>query len=295
VSVAPQTSPRTGALAGDREFVFRSEDFRQIAAMLHADSGIYLSEQKESLVYSRLVKRLRALGLSSFKDYCALVADSAGVDERQKMLAALTTNVTRFFREPHHFHYLRDTLLPPLLQAAKRGGRVRIWSAGCSKGQEPYSIAMTLLMMMPEAPGHDIKILATDIDPYVLQEGRDGLYDKNELDDMPKAERTRFFSPVSGGAQYSVSDDMRRLVSFKELNLIGQWPIKGPFHAIFCRNVVIYFNEDTQAKIWNRFSQLLVPGGLLCIGHSERLSGPAQPRFKPTGTTMYLLEQGARA
>ncbi len=261
--------------------------------MLHADSGIYLSAQKESLVYSRLVKRLRALNLSSFQDYCALVADQSGAEERQKMLAALTTNVTRFFREPHHFEYLKDVALPPLLQAAKRGGRVRIWSAGCSKGQEPYSIAMTVLSMMPDANNHDIKILATDIDPYVLKEGRDGIYDKSELDDMPKTERARFFTPVSGApSSYSVSEDMRRLVSFKELNLIGQWPIKGPFDIIFCRNVVIYFNEDTQSKIWVRFSSLLVRRGLLCIGHSERLSGPAAPRFKPNGTTIYLHDHG---
>lgn len=293
MSALPQPLPRIGPPPGDREFVFRNEDFRQIAAMLHADSGIFLSEQKESLVYSRLVKRLRALGLSSFKDYCALVADPSGTAERQKMLAALTTNVTRFFREPHHFAYLKETVLPPLLQAAKRGGRVRIWSAGCSKGQEPYSIAMTVLSLMPDATNYDVKILATDIDPYVLQEGRDGIYDKAELEDMPKPERLRFFAPVaSSGSSFSVSEDMRRIVSFKELNLIGQWPVKGPFNVIFCRNVVIYFNEDTQSKIWDRFSSLLAPQGLLCIGHSERLSGPALPHFKPTGTTMYIHGRG---
>jgi chemotaxis protein methyltransferase CheR len=288
VIARPQESARSAAPSGDREFVFRNEDFRQIAAMLHADSGIFLSEQKESLVYSRLVKRLRALGLSSFKDYCALIADASGVDERQKMLAALTTNVTRFFREPHHFQHLKDVVLPPLLQAAKRGGRVRIWSAGCSKGQEPYSIAMTILSLMPDANSYDIKILATDIDPNVLQEGRDGLYEKSELEDMPKTERSRFFTMANGDpSSWSVSDEMRRLVSFKELNLIAQWPIKGPFDIIFCRNVVIYFNEETQAKIWSRYATLLAPGALLCIGHSERLSGPAASRFKPTGTTMY--------
>jgi len=296
VSALPQTLPRSAAPSGDREFVFRNEDFRQIAAMLHADSGIYLSEQKESLVYSRLVKRLRVLGLASFKDYCALVADHSGAQERQNMLAALTTNVTRFFREPHHFEYLKGTVLPPLLQAAKRGGRVRIWSAGCSKGQEPYSIAMTILSLMPDAVNYDVRVLATDIDPNVLQEGRDGLYDKTELEDMPKPERSRFFSAANGSASsFSVSDDMRRLVSFKELNLVGQWPVKGPFNVIFCRNVVIYFNEETQSKIWDRFSSLLVPQGLLCIGHSERLSGPALPRFKPTGTTMYIHGRGGTA
>ncbi len=155
---------------------------------------------------------------------------------------------------------------------------------------------MTVLALMPEANRHDVKILATDIDPYVLQEGRDGVYDKSEFDEMPKGERARFFTATgSDGASWSVSDDMRQLVSFKELNLIGQWPIKGPFDVIFCRNVVIYFNEDTQAKIWGRYAGLLAPGALLCIGHSERLSGPAQARFKPVGTTMYTYQNGARA
>ena len=295
MSALPKASVRASASSGDREFSLRSEDFRQIAAMLHADSGIYLSEQKESLVYSRLVKRLRALGLSSFQDYCALISSEEGVDERQQMLAALTTNVTRFFREPHHFQYLKTVVLPPLLQAAKRGGRVRIWSAGCSKGQEPYSIAMSVLSLMPEAADYDLKILATDIDPNVLREGRAGVYERSEFDDMPKADLARFFSPAErNGSSLSVSEPMRRLVSFKELNLVGQWPIKGVFDVIFCRNVVIYFNEDTQAKIWERFAALLKPSGLLCIGHSERLSGAAQSRFKPTGTTMYSLERGGR-
>ena len=275
----------------DGEFAFSSEDFRRIAAMLHADAGIYLPDAKATLVYSRLVKRLRILGLSSFGDYCAMIADVSGADERQKMLAALTTNVTRFFREPHHFDYLKDKVLPPLLQGARRGERVRIWSAGCSKGHEPYSIAMTILSAMPDAAERDIRVLATDIDPNVIEEGRAGLYETSEISSVPPAERSRFFVSAQSpkGKLLSVTDDLRRLVSFRELNLIGQWPMRGPFHAIFCRNVVIYFDEETQARIWSRFAPLLAPGGWLNIGHSERLTGPAVPLFRSVGITAYQL------
>ncbi len=275
------------------EFAFSGEDFRKIAAMLHADAGIYLPDAKATLVYSRLVKRLRVLGLASFGDYCALVADHAGADERQKMLAALTTNVTRFFREPHHFDHLRHKTLPPLLEAARRGGRVRIWSAGCSRGHEPYSIGMTILSLLPDAADLDIRILASDIDPNVVEEGRQGLYEAGEIAIVPPAERSRFFvRDRTRDKRFSVTDDLRALVSFRELNLIGHWPMRGRFDAIFCRNVVIYFDEPTQTKIWGRFVPLLTPGGLLCIGHSERLLGSALPLFASVGITTYELARG---
>ncbi|MGI3901830.1 MAG: protein-glutamate O-methyltransferase [Janthinobacterium lividum] len=277
------------------EFVFRAEDFRRIAAMLHSDAGIFLPEAKSTLVYSRLVKRLRVLGMESFRDYCAFLEESGGADERQQMMAALTTNVTRFFREPHHFDYLKTKVLPPLLDAAKRGGRVRIWSAGCSKGHEPYSMAMTVLSLMPEAADRDVRILATDIDPNVVKEGRAGLYDRAALEGVPPAEFKRFLRPDEKGGTFSVSDDLRRLVSFRELNLMAQWPMAGQFDVIFCRNVVIYFDEATQAKVWQRFSEKLVTGGTLCIGHSERLSGPALNRFTNVGITIYRHASGRPA
>ena len=277
---------------GNREFRFDAEDFRSIAGMLYADAGIYLSDDKTSLVYSRLVKRLRELGLENFRDYCKLVASDQGLDERQRMLAALTTNVTRFYREPHHFAYLKSTVLPPLLNAAKRGGRVRIWSAGCSKGQEPYTIAMTILSMMPDAFDRDIRILATDIDPNVLETAREGVYDADEFADVPKPELSRFFR--NEGSVYRATEGMRSLIAFKGLNLIADWPMAGRFDVIFCRNVVIYFDEKTQAEIWKRYASKLQPGGILCIGHSERLSGPAQNHFDTVGTTIFKLKDGGR-
>jgi chemotaxis protein methyltransferase CheR len=273
------------------EFVFTAEDFRKIAAMLHGDAGIALPESKATLVYSRLAKRLRALGLESFRDYCALVAGASGIDERQRMLAALTTNVTRFFREPHHFDHLRDVVLPPLLDQARRGGKVRLWSAACSSGQEPYSAAMTLLSLMPDAAAHDIKILATDIDPNVVAEGQAGVYAEALLDGVPPEFRRKWTAPVGGG-RVGIADEVRALVSFRQLNLIGDWPMRGRFDVIFCRNVVIYFEETTQSRVWDRFVPLMAPGGFLYIGHSERVTGPAAARLKPEGITTYRLAAG---
>ena len=276
-----------------REFAFDASDFQNIASMLYADSGIFLSGQKAPLVYGRLVKRLRALGIASFKDYCALVADKDGLDERQQMLSALTTNVTAFFRERHHFDHLRTVELPKLMKMAREGGRVRLWSAGCSKGHEPYSIAMTVLDLWPDAGKYDLKILATDIDPVVTETARRGFYETEELVEIPKRDLERFFVADTGQKGFIVGDQLRDLVAFRELNLVGPWPMKGQFHVVFCRNVAIYFDEQTQATVWSRFASSLVDGGLFCIGHSERLSGAAQRRFDPVGTTMYRLMRGA--
>jgi chemotaxis protein methyltransferase CheR len=274
------------------EFVFTEEDFDQIARMLHSDAGIALSETKATLVYSRLAKRLRVLGLASFRDYCAfLTEDGRGAGERQQMLAALTTNVTRFFREPHHFDHLKTEVLPALLDKARAGGRVRLWSAGCSTGPEPYSIALTILSLMPDAAKYDIRVLASDIDPNVVAEATRGVYRGNAADPIPAELRQRWMRRDNQGSEtgWSAGEELRALIAFRELNLIGDWPMKGPFDAIFCRNVVIYFEEDTQSRIWSRFLPLLTPQGRLYIGHSERLSGPATSAFVSDGLTTYRL------
>ena len=273
------------------EFVFTAEDFRHIAQTLHAHAGIALSEGKAALVYSRLAKRLRVLGLRSFRDYCALIEGVEGVDERQAMTAALTTNVTRFYREPHHFDDLRDRVMPRLAERARAGGRVRLWSAACSNGQEPYSMAITVLAALPEAASLDVKILATDIDPNMIAEGKAGVYREDAVAPVPLDLRRKWFK--KSGAGWEVADELRELVAFRELNLIGDWPMKGKFDVIFCRNVVIYFDEPTQERIWSRFAPALVPGGTLYIGHSERVSGPAASQFETTGLTTYAL-RGAR-
>ena len=276
------------------EFLFTNEDFSAIARMLYDDAGIALTESKASLVYSRLAKRLRVLGIESFQDYCRLVGGAEGLSERQNMLAALTTNVTRFFREPHHFEHLKTKVLPELVARARARGRVRIWSAGCSTGQEPYSIALTLLDLLPEAAGLDVRILATDIDPNVVATGRAAVYSNEAVQPVPAALRERWMVRVrdSGREAWGAGEEMRRLVAFRELNLMGNWPMKGRFDAIFCRNVVIYFDEPTQARMWSRFAPLINPGGRLYVGHSERVTD--MDRFETDGLTTYRLKGGHR-
>ena len=273
------------------EFVFTAQDFRHIAEILHSYAGIALNDGKAALVYSRLAKRLRTLGLRSFRDYCALVQGADGVDERQLMTAALTTNVTRFFREPHHFEHLRDQVMPGLAERARRGERVRLWSAACSNGQEPYSMAMTVLAVLPEAAELDFRILATDIDPNMVADGIAGVYSAEALDAAPPMLRNRFFDKATaqGGDMLSANATLRELVSFRELNLIGDWPMRHKFDVIFCRNVVIYFDDATQERVWKRFTPLMSPGATLYIGHSERVSGSAVAQLTPAGLTTYRL------
>ncbi len=286
MSALPRSrAPREGFVEGG-EFAFAPEDFQRIARILYDESGIHLPPTKATLVYSRIAKRLRALGLESFRDYCALVDGDSGGPERMAMIAALTTNVTRFFREDHHFRHLKEKFLPELLPGVRKGKRLRIWSAGCSSGQEPYSIALTILSVLPDARSFDVRILATDINPHVLETGRKGLYGADDVSDVPADLRSTWMERAEGNS-YLLDDAVRGLVSFRELNLQGQWPMRGPFDAIFCRNVVIYFDEATQSRIWTRMMSLLAPGGMLYIGHSERVVGPALASLSLEGTTSY--------
>lgn len=271
------------------EYPLTRRDLAEIAAMIYADAGIYLNETKASLVYSRLSKHIRQLGLKGFRDYCALVSSPAGASARREMLSHLTTNFTRFFRENHHFEHLRNDVLPELVARARSGGRVRIWSAACSDGQEPYSIALTVLSLMPNIADYDFRILATDIDPKILATARAGAYDANALETVNPAMRKQFFreTEIAGRRKWQIDDRVKRLITFNELNLMAQWPFKGPFDVIFCRNVVIYFDEPTQMKIWSRFAGMLAEGGHLYIGHSERVSGEAKSLFDNIGITTY--------
>lgn len=274
------------------EFAFTNDDFAHIASILYDTAGIALPESKATLVYSRLAKRLRTLGLESFRDYCALVGSSEGLDERQSMLAALTTNVTRFYREPHHFEHLREHVIAPMAAEVRRGARLRIWSAGCSTGQEPYSIALTILSVIPEAAQLDVRILATDIDPNVIRTAREGVYSEDLIEPIPPALRNEWLQRDDSNRKlWSMGAAARSLVTFNELNLMGSWPMKGKFQTIFCRNVVIYFDEPTQEKMWTRFAASLAPGGRLYVGHSERVAFPAST-FINDGLTSYQLPVG---
>ena len=271
------------------EYPLTRRDLQQIASMIYSDAGIFLNDTKASLVYSRLSKHIRQLGLRGFRDYCDLVSSPAGAAERKEMLSFLTTNFTRFFRENHHFEHLKNEVLPGLVQRAKSGGRVRIWSAACSDGQEPYSIALTVLSVLPNAADYDFKILATDIDPKILALARAGAYDENALETVTQPMRKQWFNEVdvNGRRKWQVDDKLKKLITFNELNLLGNWPFKGPFDVIFCRNVVIYFDEPTQMRIWSRFAENLPVGGHLYIGHSERVSGESKDWFDNIGITTY--------
>lgn len=275
------------------EFDFTDDDFAAISAALYKETGIYLPATKSNLVYARVVRRLRHLGMESFRDYCSLIESAAGAEERTEMMTSLTTNVTRFFREKHHFDHLKSKVLPHLLDEARKGRRVRIWSAGCSSGQEPYSIALTILSLVKDAGAMDVKILATDIHPGMLEIGKRGVYPFKDLGDVPPDGRNNWISKLdeSEEPQLVFNDAVRSLISFRKLNLMERWPVSGIFDVIFCRNVVIYFDDKTQAQIWKRFASVLQDGGHLYIGHSERVSGPAVSAMKLIGTTMYRKEE----
>ena len=285
MSVTLQETPQAKPSLLDGEFVLTQADFSAIAALLATETGIILHDGKAAQLYSRLGKRLRSLGLTHFSDYRALLDGASGQAERRHMIEALTTNVTRFFREPHHFDHLREVVLPPLLRAAELGGRVRLWSAACSTGEEPYSLAMTVLRLLPGAAKLDVRILATDIDTTVLAHARDGRYGAQAIALLPAALRDTWF--VRDGSGWQIGEALRELVAFRPLNLIGPWPMQQRFDAVLCRNVLIYFAEPTQASIAARFTQALKPGGVLYLGHSERLPSEAAASFANVGVTTY--------
>ncbi|MGC2854336.1 CheR family methyltransferase [Novispirillum sp. DQ9] len=277
-----QTAPR------QREFRFERADFDFIAGLVRQRTGIVLAANKQDMVYGRLTRRLRALGMASFTDYCALVSSPAGQDELTAFTNALTTNLTAFFRESHHYEHLRDEVLPRLAaQGGRENRRLRIWSAGSSSGEEAYSAAMVLLSTLPEAERWDARILGTDIDSSMVTHATAGLYDAERAARIPDALRRRFIESVPGQPnKVRMAGALRRLVTFKRLNLLGRWPMGGPFDVIFCRNVAIYFDKPTQERLYTRLGDLLAPGGTLYIGHSEHL-GAAAGRFVSHGRTTY--------
>jgi len=253
-----------------RKFTFGEEDFAALRELVKTHTGIHLSEQKREMVYGRLSRRLRALGLDSFRAYRELL-EGGDPEELVQFCNAITTNLTSFFREAHHFQYLREQLLAPQAEA-RAARRLRLWSAGCSTGEEPYSLAMTIHEAFPDVRRRDIKILATDLDTEVLGRGARGLYEEERVRGLAPERLERFFRRAGGaGSAYAVAPELRGLITFRELNLMHALPMKGPFDAIFCRNVVIYFDKDTQRELFARIAQLQRPGDMLFLGHSESL------------------------
>lgn len=279
---------KANALQTAPDLELSDQDFQQIARMVHTDFGLHLQESKKALVFSRLARRVRDLGLPGFAEYVAHVGSKQGEAEKNNMLSALTTNVTQFFREAHHFDQLRNEVLPPLIKQARGGARIRLWSAACSAGQEPYSMAATLLGLCPDAARLDIKILATDIDPVILEKARAGRYPKEELMAIPAPLRDRSTRKIADSDQeFEIAPELRELITFNIVNLVADWPMKGAFDVILCRNVAIYFDKETQARLWRRFTTQLKPGGYLMIGHSERLGDTEVKAYRSAGITAY--------
>ena len=269
-----------------REFEFSNEDFEALRRLVKQITGINLSDQKRELVYGRLARRLRVLQLQSFAQYRELLARDGGREIAQ-FCNAITTNLTSFFREPHHFDYLRDQVLVPMANSAG-ARRLRIWSAGCSTGEEAYSIAMTILEALPDIRRWDVRILATDLDSDVLERGRRGVYTEDRLKHLTLQRRARFFRErrEREGLCYEVTPELKSLITFKQLNLMHPLPMRGPLDAIFCRNVVIYFDKDTQRDLFGRVAQLQQPGNLLFLGHSESLFKVSE-QYALIGKTVY--------
>lgn len=270
----------------EREFVFTRHDFENIREMVGERTGIVLSDHKIDMVYGRLARRLRQLELKSFKDYLARLKQ----DDDQELVEftnALTTNLTSFFREPHHFEFLRNTGIPELVKR-RPNKRLRVWSAGCSTGEEPYTIAMTLQESLPLIRTWDVKVLATDIDSNVVARAKAGIYERERLNGVSQERLNRWFRKGTGSNQGKAraSAELQDLITFKQLNLMHQWPMRGPFDIIFCRNVVIYFNKETQRVLFNRYADLLADDGYLIVGHSESLH-KVTDRFELLGKTIY--------
>ncbi len=270
-----------------REFEFTDSDFNFIQKLVADSTGIVLSEGKRDMVYSRLTRRIRELKLDSYKVYCDRLK-SGDADELVAFTNALTTNLTSFFREPHHFDFLKDKLLPDI-KKNKASKQLRIWSAGCSSGEEPYSIAMVVDEVFGAVmDSWDIKILATDLDSNMVQTGANGVYKEERVTGLTKSRLNKYVKSGSGknSGKVKMSPKLQKLITFKELNLMNEWPIKGPFDFMFCRNVVIYFDKPTQKVLFDRYADLLVPDANLFIGHSESLLN-VTTRFELLGKTIY--------
>lgn len=273
----------TGTQEAGGDFILTQRDFERVCKLIYARAGISLKESKRQLVYSRLGRRLRALGLERFSDYLDDLEGRDDPAEWEEFTNALTTNLTSFFREQHHFPILAE-----LLRKAALRGNVTLWCSASSTGEEPYSMAMTALDALGRQASR-VEIIATDLDTKVLQTAEAGVYPMDRLDKLPAGYAKKYFMRGTGGREgfARVRDEVRQMVTFRQLNLLhGSWPISGPFDAIFCRNVMIYFDKPTQRKILERFHPLLRSDGLLFMGHSESLHH-ATDLYRLRGKTVY--------
>lgn len=279
---AATTIPKQNGEA--REFHFTAQDFERVRKLIYDYAGISLNPHKQDMVYSRLARRLRMTGLNSFGEYLALV-ESGDPAEWEAFTNALTTNLTSFFREQHHF-----PLLAEHIQKVKGRHPITVWCAAASTGEEPYSIAITLAEAL-NGMRHTAKIIASDLDTHVLEKASSGVYAMDRIEKIAPDKVRKFFMKGSGSNEgyVRVRQELRDVINFRQINLLDtEWPLRGPFDVIFCRNVMIYFDRDTQYKILERFAPLLQPDGLLFAGHSESFNHAAD-LFQPCGKTVYRL------
>lgn len=269
----------------EREFDFTEKDFLRVKKVVYDFAGIDLNDSKKNLVYNRLAKRIRFLDMNSFSGYLDYVEEQ-GEAEFVHLINAITTNLTFFFRENHHFEYLANQVIPMLLEKNKASKKIRIWSAGCSTGEEPYSIAIVLKEVVPQ--GWDARVLATDLDTNVVQTGQTGVYKIDRLKGVSDERKKRWFLKGSGAREgyVRVKPELQQIIDFGQINLMNEWPIRDAIDVIFCRNVVIYFDKETQARLFDRYANLLPDNGHLFIGHSESLYKVCD-RFELLGQTIY--------
>ena len=267
--------------------IYSHADFERVARMIHEESGILMSEAKRMLVYSRLAPLVRESGCGTFSAFL----DTLGQDSARlgRVIASLTTNHTYFNREPHHFEHFGRVVRPILLESLRAGRRARLWSAGCSSGEEVYTLAMTMLGTergeAQRIANADLRFLASDLAPHAIARAEKAEYEAEALEAIP-ADLRRHWVQLAG-QRGTIAPEVRRLVRFRQLNLLGQWPMRGQFDVIFCRNVMIYFDLPTKEKLIARLAGQLVPGGYLYIGHSERVSGEGEAMLESRGPTVY--------
>ena len=270
-----------------REFEFTDANFERIRQFVSENTGIVLTLKKKDMVYGRLSKRVRKGGFGTFDAFIHEL-ENGNEEEQDFMINVITTNLTAFFRENHHFEHLANVVIPELIEKNRHSKRLRIWSAGCSTGEEPYSIAITLKENLPDFDSWDIKILETDLDANVVAHGKAGTYREERITGLPDRIIERWFTSSVGDNEEMVQvvPELQEIITFKRLNLLHEWPMKGPFDFMFCRNVVIYFDKDTQRVLFDRYADILVANAHLFIGHSETLF-KVSTRFESLGKTIY--------
>ena len=265
----------------NREFPLSNESFLYMK-ILASRCGIDISDYKQDALYNRLVKRMRVLDVPDFDTYCQKLRFD--LDEEIQFINLITNTTTYFFRENHHFEYLAKYLVPELLT---KKNKIRIWSVGCSTGEEAYSIAMVIREVVPNFQKYDIQILATDINTDALIAAQNGIYEKENISKLPRARRGLWFKDVNEDMQHvQIDESLKELITFNNLNLVGPWPVNGPFDVILCRNVIIYFKPEVSQRILNKFNNLLEVGGVLILGYSENIN-ELKNAYVSLGNTIY--------